>query len=84
MELKLQRRFLGRGYTIGNLSVDGAYFCDTPEDVDRGLTQAMPAEEIRRRKVAHETAIPTGVYRVIVNLSPAKRRMLPRLPDVPA
>jgi hypothetical protein len=43
----------------------------------------MPAEEIRRRKVAHETAIPTGVYKVVVNLSPAKRRMLPRLLDVP-
>ncbi|MDR0757212.1 MAG: DUF5675 family protein [Tannerella sp.] len=83
MELKLQRRFLGRGYTIGSLSIDGAYFCDTLEDADRGLTQAMPAEEIRRRKVAHETAIPTGTYRVTVNLSPAKRRMLPRLLDVP-
>jgi hypothetical protein len=79
MELKLQRRFSSRGYTIGSLSIDGAYFCDTPEDADRGLTQAMPVEEIRRRKVAHETAIPTGAYRV----SPAKRRMLPRLPDVP-
>jgi hypothetical protein len=26
---------------------------------------------------------PTGNYRVIVNLSPAKKRMLPRLLDVP-
>jgi hypothetical protein len=33
-------------------------------DADRGLTQSMPAEEIRQRKVAHETAIPTGVYKV--------------------
>jgi hypothetical protein len=83
MELKLQRRFSGEGYTIGSLYVDGEYFCDTLEDADRGLTQAMPLEEIRRKKVAHETAVPTGVYRVIVNLSPAKRRMLPRLLDVP-
>jgi hypothetical protein len=83
MELKLQRRFSGEGYTIGSLYVDGEYFCDTLEDADRGLTQAMSPEEIRRKKVAHETAVPTGVYRVIVNLSPAKRRMLPRLSDVP-
>ncbi|MDR0756590.1 MAG: DUF5675 family protein [Tannerella sp.] len=83
MELKLHRRYLGEGYTIGSLYIDGAYFCDTLEDVDRGLTQSMPQEEIRRRKIVHETAIPTGTYRVIVNLSPAKRRMLPRLLDVP-
>ena len=83
MELKLQRRYRGDGYTIGNLYLDGAYFCDTLEDADRGLTQTMSAEEIRRIKVPHETAIPTGRYKVIVNLSPAKRRMLPRLTDVP-
>jgi hypothetical protein len=59
------------------------YFCDTLEDKDRGLTQDMPLDEIRRIKVTHETAIPTGVYRVIVNISPSKRRMLPRLLDVP-
>ncbi|MDR2138717.1 MAG: DUF5675 family protein [Tannerella sp.] len=83
MELKLQRRFSGEGYTIGSLYIDNKYFCDTLEDADRGLTQATPLEEIRRIKVAHETAIPTGVYKVGVNLSPAKRRMLPRLSDVP-
>jgi hypothetical protein len=83
MELKLQRRFSGEGYTIGSLSIDGVYFCDTLEDADRGLTQTMPVEEIRRIKVAHETAIPTGVYKVIVNLSPAKKRLLPCLLDVP-
>jgi hypothetical protein len=83
MELKLQRRYRGDGYTIGSLYIDAEYFCDTLEDADRGLAQAMPPEDIRRIKVAHETAIPTGVYRVIVNLSPAKRRMLPRLLDVP-
>jgi hypothetical protein len=83
MELRLQRRFLGKDYTIGSLYVDGEYFCDTLEDTDRGLTQDMPLEEIRRIKIPHETAIPTGVYRVIVNMSPAKKRMLPRLLDVP-
>jgi hypothetical protein len=83
MKLQLQRRFRGEGYTIGSLYIDGEYFCDTLEDADRGLTQTMSPEEIRRIKVAHETAIPTGTYRVTVNLSPAKKRMLPRLQDVP-
>jgi hypothetical protein len=83
MELRLQRRFLGKDYTIGSLYVDGEYFCDTLEDTDRGLTQEMPLEEIRKIKIPHETAIPTGTYRVTVNMSPAKKRMLPRLLDVP-
>jgi hypothetical protein len=83
MKLKLQRRYRGRDYTIGSLYIDGEYFCDTLEDTDRGLSQTMSPEEIRKIKISHETAIPTGVYKVIVNLSPAKRRMLPRLPDVP-
>jgi hypothetical protein len=74
---------LGKDYTVGSLYVDGEYFCGTLEDTDRGLTQEMPLEEIRRIKIPHETAIPAGVYRVIVNLSPAKKRMLPRLLDVP-
>jgi hypothetical protein len=83
MELILQRRFRGGDYTIGSLYVNGEYFCDTLEDTDRGLTQSMSVEEIKRMKIPHETAIPTGTYRVIVNLSPAKKRMLPRLIDVP-
>jgi hypothetical protein len=83
MELILNRRFLGEDYTIGMLSIDGEYFCDTLEDKDRALTQATPLDEIRKTKIPHETAIPTGVYKVIVNLSPAKKRLLPRLLDVP-
>jgi hypothetical protein len=43
----------------------------------------MPLDEIRKIKIPHETAIPIGVYKVIVNMSPAKKRMLPRLLDVP-
>ena len=51
MELNLQRRFRGDGYTVGSLYIDGEYFCDTLEDADRGLTQGMPLEEIRRIRI---------------------------------
>ena len=37
MKLVLERTFRGSAYTIGKLYVDGDYFCDTLEDVDRGL-----------------------------------------------
>jgi hypothetical protein len=88
MELILYRKFLKKDYTIGALYLSrqgkSEYFCDTLEDADRGLAQSMPLGEIKRKKIRHETAIPTGVYSVTVNLSPAKRRMLPQLLDVPS
>jgi hypothetical protein len=41
-------------------------------------------EENKRLKVKGETCIPYGKYKGIVNVSPAKKRALPRLLDVPA
>lgn len=64
MELKLKRRYKGDGYTIGTLSIDGKYFCDTLENTDRGLDQSMSEADIRHIKVKGKTAIPTGTYRI--------------------
>ena len=83
MKLTVKRIARKPAYTIGKLYIDGEYFCDTLEDFDRGLKQDTPLAEIRRIKVMHETAIPMGTYKVIVNVSPAKQRLLPRLLDVP-
>lgn len=54
-------------YTIGRMSVDGIYFCDTLEDKDRGLTPDMPLSLIQKKKVKGQTAIPTGSYAVDMN-----------------
>lgn len=78
MKIELTRRFLGSEYTIGTLSVDGVRFCDTLEDRVRDLEGRGAAA-----KVYGETAIPAGVYPVIVNVSPKFGRELPRLLDVP-
>ena len=75
MKLKLERFHFAEDYTIGRLSIDGAYYCDTLEDKVRDLT--------KEKKVMHETAIPEGVYSVIVNVSPRFKRELPRLLEVP-
>lgn len=64
MELKVKRRYKGDGYTIGTLSIDGKYFCDTLENTDRGLDQSMSEADIRHIKVKGATAIPTGTYRI--------------------
>lgn len=68
MELKLERRFRGTEYTIGRLSIDGTYFCDTLEDTDRGLDDGMSEAEIRAKKVYGRTAIPTGEYEVTIDV----------------
>lgn len=62
--------------------IDGKYFCDTLEDKDRGLSQSMTEEEIRKRKVYGLTAIPTGEYKVIVNYSERFGKLMPLLLDV--
>ena len=70
MELKLDRKYKKETYTIGNLYIDGRFECNVLEDKDRGLTSNMSEDEIRMKKVAGKTAIPTGRYRVIFSYSP--------------
>lgn len=94
MELELNRIARRDGYTIGKLSIDGKYFCDTLEDTDRGLQQALPVEVNRAKKRKGKTAIPTGRYRVTLDVvSPRFKTSktyafcggrLPRLVNVPA
>lgn len=62
MRLKLIRKYKKDTYTIGQLLVDGAFFCNTLEDKDRGLSQDQPLAVIKAAKVYGETAIPAGVY----------------------
>lgn len=68
LELLLDRKYKNETYTIGNLYVDGEWFCNTLEDKDRGLSQTMPLEEIKRTKVYGETAIPTGRFAVRMDI----------------
>ena len=93
MELKVIRKAKTTEYTIGKLYIDGRLFCDTLEDCDRGLTQDMPLEEIKAKKVYGKTAIPTGTYEIDMNTVSPKFKprswakpfggKLPRLVNVP-
>lgn len=76
MELRLERRWKKRRYTIGRLYVDGKLFCNTLEDPVRELGKG-------EGKIKGDTAIPAGRYRVIYNWSPKFGRNLPRLLHVP-
>lgn len=94
MRLLLERRWRKPTYTIGVLSVDGARFCETVEDRDRGLKQSDALAWIQAKKVYGETAIPTGTYRVRMDITSPKYAgvkwykdfcggKMPRLADVP-
>jgi hypothetical protein len=58
---------------IGDLHIDGEFFCHTLEDEKRpdGV------------KIKHETAIPAGKYTVILTKSNRFKRIMPLLVDVP-
>jgi len=83
MDIRLRRIARKSDYTIGRLYVNGAYFCDTLEDKDRGLAQDTPLSEIKARKVWGRTAIPTGVYNVSWTYSGKFKRMMPLIEGVP-
>lgn len=68
MEIVLNRKWKKPNYTIGTLSIDGKYFCETLEDTDRGLKDTMNIGEIKTIKKPHITAIPTGTYQVTLNV----------------
>ena len=83
MKLHLRRLYRKSEYTIGKLYIDGVYFCDVAEDVDRGLYSYMNDGEISKIKVKHETAIPYGKYKVRLSMSPKYKKILPEIMNVP-
>ena len=83
MKLLLKRIYFSPTYTIGKLFIDGKYFADTIEDVNRDLNKDGDLLDSGESKVYAQTCIPFGTYDVIVNRSPKMKRDLPRLLNVP-
>lgn len=70
--------------TIGELYINGAFFCYTLEDKDRGLKQTDSLLINKAKKVFGKTAIPTGVYSLAMTFSNRFKKYLPQILDVPA
>ena len=70
LEILIERYDYGADYTQGRVYVDGMYFGESIEPFSRHLSNSMSLAEIKRRKVAGRTAIPTGRYRVTLAVSP--------------
>lgn len=88
MELTLRRKFKGPAYTIGDLSINGKFFCNTLEDAVRDLPAKCPAIPrgkscTCKEKVYARTAIPAGRYKITLEYSPRFKRRMPYLHDVP-
>jgi len=71
MKLLLKRAHGTVGYTEGELLINGKFFCHTLEDQER------------KEKIAGATAIPKGVYKVVINRSTRFKRLMPLLLSVP-
>jgi hypothetical protein len=82
MILELNRNTRSSKSTIGDLLINGEFFCYVLEDFDRGLDNIMTDAEIKAKKVYAETAIPKGTYKVVITFSPRFKQYMPLLLNV--
>lgn len=82
MKLTLIRKYKKKDYCIGELYVDNKFFCDTLEDPDRGLTSTMNLTEIKAKKIKGDTAIPTGTYKITLDIVSPKYSNFSKYPYV--
>lgn len=73
MKLSLIRKSRSEDFTLGELFIDGQFFCYTVEDKVRPIGE----------KVFGKTAIPAGSYNVIINMSNHFKKEMPLLLNVP-
>lgn len=82
MELKLKRELLNDKYTLGRLSINDEFFCYTVEDKVRDANNDGDLDDSGEAKVYGETAIPKGVYKVIVSMSSRFKKYMPEILNV--
>ena len=69
MRIRLERRWPKADYIVGRIFIDGEFICNSLEPPWKNNEKY--------------TAIPPGVYEVIMNYSPKFKRVLPLLLNVP-
>lgn len=88
MVIRIDRKWKKPTYTISNVYVngerfgDGKTYCNALEDADRGLTSDMTIDQILKKKVYGETAIPKGEYLITMTYSPKYKRNMPLVNNV--
>jgi hypothetical protein len=82
MILPLLRAYIKAEYTIGHLYYNGERLCDILEDPVRDLNKDGDLNDPGEEKIYGNTAIPYGMYEVIITHSPKFKRDLPLLVNV--
>jgi len=82
MKLELKRKALKPTYTIGDLFVNGVFFCHVLEDVVRDLNKDGDLDDTGETKVYGESAIPYGTYTIDLTYSNRFKKILPLLENV--
>lgn len=82
MDLRLKRIDIGEDHILGELYVNKEFLCNIlePRLVDVNRNTFFDGDE---KKIWGESAIPYGIYKVVVTYSPAFKKRLPLLLDVP-
>lgn len=83
MDLEVRRKTFTDKSTIGELFINGSFFCYTLEDVDRGLIKTQPITEIAQKKLFGITAIPYGKYDLAMTFSNRFKQYMPQVLNVP-
>lgn len=82
MKIKVVREFFSETETLGTMYINDVFFCYTLEDYDRKLKQSQDVAFIKNVKIAKQTAMPSGEYRLILSLSNRFQRLMPEVLNV--
>ena len=82
MKVVVIRKWRREEYTIGEMYIDGKFFCHVCEDTDRNLHDFMDVSVIASVKVYARTAIPCGRYEVVTDYSNKYKRNMPHICNV--
>lgn len=80
--LTLKRDTYTNKATIGKLYINDVFLCDTLEDVCRDINRDGDLDDAGETKVYGETAIPSGIYKITLEMSPRFKKLLPLLHDI--
>lgn len=77
MKLLVNRYILNPNYTLSKFYIDGQHFCESLEDTYRGDDLSGG------KKIYGKTAIPCGIYKVIISYSNRFKIWTPEILNVP-
>ncbi len=83
MELKVFRKKYTDKTTMGELHLNGTFFCYTLEDVCRDKNHDGDLNDRDETKIYGETAIPFGKYEVKLTMSKRFKVLMPEVQNVP-